>query len=812
MTTPLNLYLCQEDSPNFRKELIDCELSIFGLENTIKNLVKLSRSSVEIAQEYTVKQLQFAEELGVFAKQQPESIIKTVLTKYASSLHEVERSRKILHSHIFNMFIEPLEAFAKNEILPLKEVKKGFEKASNDADVVLSKYMSRRPKDNMISEVSIEVSEARREFHNRYLDYASKMNQLEAKKKFEFMEYILALMFTESSFYHQSYEIMKDLEPHMKDVTKLLHEARDKYNNDIKESYQLKKKIQESAQETYNPLRSAKVGKKYNSQSGINSIEIKKSGYLFMKGNQRVMQSWTRKYFIISGEQLNYYCKAGKVSKDEEDSSSINLRVCHIKLINNSDRRFCFEIISPMRTYVLQAENQVDLEDWIYCLQTAAKEALYSEKLLESKSSDANNSQSNNDNHNNRNGSTSQMNEDQLQNASIIQIKQLPGNELCADCKSKDPQWASTNFSTLLCIECSGIHRSLGVHVSKVKSLMLDKWEPESIEVMLRLGNAKANQIYEAKLDSEKILLTNRERIDREKFITDKYVNKKYVDKIDDKNINSIDLSFWEAMDNSNLHDALKYLSLGAHVDWKNDINNGTTALHQAIRRSDDVAVEFLLLWSSDIDVVDDNGWSGLHHASATNNARLLLNLMKRHANINLKDKNGKRPVDVALELQKVEAVTALRLYLFENQLTRSEYSTFGVDEALISISKPYNNNHNNNHIINNHINNYNKETTTSLSSTDLRININKNDLSSSFSLSHSAPATPPSSLSTKNLLDSDNNLESNLVVRSSLDSLNNTNTSSSGIASLVSSKLSLNSDLKLPTFGQWENIEHDDI
>lgn len=95
-------------------------------------------------------------------------------------------------------------------------------------------------------------------------------------------------------------------------------------------------------------------------------------------------------------------------------------------------------------------------------------------------------------------------------------------------------------------------------------------------------------------------------------------------------------------MDNSNLHDALNYLSLGAHVDWKNDTKNGTTALHQAIRRSDDVAVEFLLLWASDIDAIDDNGWSGLHHASATNNARLLLNLMKRHANVNLKDKDGK--------------------------------------------------------------------------------------------------------------------------------------------------------------------------
>lgn len=82
-----------------------------------------------------------------------------------------------------------------------------------------------------------------------------------------------------------------------------------------------------------------------------------------------------------------------------------------------------------------------------------------------------------------------------------------------------DPQWASTNFGTLLCIECSGIHRSLGVHVSKVKSLMLDKWEPESIEVMLRLGNAKANQIYEANVDIEKSLLTT--NWDRYNYIVD---------------------------------------------------------------------------------------------------------------------------------------------------------------------------------------------------------------------------------------------------------------------------------------------------
>ena len=65
-----------------------------------------------------------------------------------------------------------------------------------------------------------------------------------------------------------------------------------------------------------------------------------------------------------------------------------------------------------------------------------------------------------------------------------------------------DPQWACANFGTLLCIECSGIHRSLGVHVSKVRSLSLDKWEPEAIEVMLRLGNTMTNKIFEANITS----------------------------------------------------------------------------------------------------------------------------------------------------------------------------------------------------------------------------------------------------------------------------------------------------------------------
>ncbi|SCU78401.1 LADA_0A05424g1_1 [Lachancea dasiensis] len=78
-----------------------------------------------------------------------------------------------------------------------------------------------------------------------------------------------------------------------------------------------------------------------------------------------------------------------------------------------------------------------------------------------------------------------------------------PGNGNCADCKTAShPRWASWSLGVFICIRCAGIHRSLGTHISKVKSVDLDTWQEEHLRKVVEFGNNKnANARYEAKLE-----------------------------------------------------------------------------------------------------------------------------------------------------------------------------------------------------------------------------------------------------------------------------------------------------------------------
>ncbi|KAG9239656.1 hypothetical protein BJ875DRAFT_390960 [Amylocarpus encephaloides] len=75
-------------------------------------------------------------------------------------------------------------------------------------------------------------------------------------------------------------------------------------------------------------------------------------------------------------------------------------------------------------------------------------------------------------------------------------IKSVPGNNICADCQARNPGWASWSLGIFLCMRCAALHRKLGTHITKVKSLSMDSWSTEQVENMKRVGNVASNRIY----------------------------------------------------------------------------------------------------------------------------------------------------------------------------------------------------------------------------------------------------------------------------------------------------------------------------
>ncbi|ETN39324.1 uncharacterized protein HMPREF1541_05547 [Cyphellophora europaea CBS 101466] len=113
------------------------------------------------------------------------------------------------------------------------------------------------------------------------------------------------------------------------------------------------------------------------------------------------------------------------------------------------------------------------------------------------------------------------------QNAQTLKaLVKLEGNKVCADCKrNKHPRWASWNLGVFVCIRCSGIHRGMGTHISRVKSVDLDAWTDEQLQNILKWGNNRANKYWEDKLAAGHV--PSEAKI--ENFIRTKYESKRWV-------------------------------------------------------------------------------------------------------------------------------------------------------------------------------------------------------------------------------------------------------------------------------------------
>ncbi|KAL6483533.1 hypothetical protein MHYP_G00084050 [Metynnis hypsauchen] len=249
-------------------------------------------------------------------------------------------------------------------------------------------------------------------------------------------------------------------------------------------------------------------------------------GYLFKRASN-AFKTWNRRWFSIQNSQLVYQKKL----KDSLTVVVEDLRLCSVKPCEDIERRFCFEVVSPTKSCMLQAESEKLRQAWIQAVQASIASA-YRESpdnyYIERLDRTASPSTSSID-------SASEPRERSGRAESILQrVQCLPGNELCCDCGQADPRWASINLGILLCIECSGIHRSLGVHCSKVRSLTLDSWEPELLKLMCELGNSVINHIYEGTCEEQGVKKPgpNSPRQEKEAWIKAKYVEKKFLKKM----------------------------------------------------------------------------------------------------------------------------------------------------------------------------------------------------------------------------------------------------------------------------------------
>jgi len=109
----------------------------------------------------------------------------------------------------------------------------------------------------------------------------------------------------------------------------------------------------------------------------------------------------------------------------------------------------------------------------------------------------------------------------------LTKMLQDEDNKYCVDCDSKGPRWASWNLGIFLCIRCAGIHRNLGVHISKVRSVNLDSWTPIQVSSMQQMGNSRGRAVYEARLPEDFRRPQSDQQMDT--LIRSKYEKKKYI-------------------------------------------------------------------------------------------------------------------------------------------------------------------------------------------------------------------------------------------------------------------------------------------
>ncbi|XP_048025820.1 arf-GAP with coiled-coil, ANK repeat and PH domain-containing protein 2-like isoform X1 [Megalobrama amblycephala] len=505
---------CLKDSPRFRATIEEVEGDVCELESKLDKLVKLCIGMIDAGKAYNTANKQFVNGIRELAQQSAkDDVIESSLTKFAENLQEMINYHTILFDQAQRSIKSQLQTFVREDLRKFKEAKKQFDKVSEEKEAALSKNaQAPRNKPHEVEEATNILNATRKCFRHIVLDYVLQINVLQSKRRSEILKSMLSFMYAHLTFFHQGYDLFSELQPLMKHLTGQLDQL---VIDSTKERKDMEMKHSTIQQKDFSND-DTKLEYNVDAENGIVM-----EGYLFKRASN-AFKTWNRRWFSIQNNQLVYQ----KKFKDNPTVVVEDLRLCTVKHCEDIERRFCFEVVSPTKSCMMQADSEKLRQAWIKAVQnsiaTAFRDKAEDVEKMDRKSSTSTGSLD----------SGGDAKEKSLKGESALQrVMAIAGNNSCCDCGQPDPRWASINLGITLCIQCSGIHRSLGVHFSKVRSLTLDTWEPELLKLMCELGNGVINQIYEARREE----LGSRKpqpgdpRHEVEAYIKAKYVERRFI-------------------------------------------------------------------------------------------------------------------------------------------------------------------------------------------------------------------------------------------------------------------------------------------